>query len=133
MKQRCVNPNHLAYKNYGARGITVCSEWNDFLPFYEWCMENGYKPGLTLDRINNNLGYSPDNCRFVDRVAQNNNSRRNVHITANGITMTLPEWAKMLHIKRSTLYRRYVVCGWSGERTVNTPLLKGGKYIDYEA
>lgn len=132
MKQRCTNPNHEAYANYGWRGITVCNEWKDFLCFYKWCMEHGYSEGLTLDRINNELGYFPDNCRFVDRVVQNNNNRRNIHITANGRTMTLPEWSRETHIKQGTLYRRYVLKGWDGDKTINTPLQKGGKYIDYQ-
>jgi hypothetical protein len=131
MKQRCINPNHLAYKNYGARGITVCDEWNEFVPFYNWCMEHGYHDGLTLDRINNSMGYCPSNCRFVDRVTQNNNTRRNILITANGKTMTLPAWSMETRIKQSTLYRRYVRKGWSGDDTINTPLQKGGRYIDY--
>lgn len=131
MKQRCVNPNHIAYPNYGGRGITVCKEWQEFLPFYLWSMEHGYADGLSIDRIDNDLGYSPENCRYVSRTVQNNNNRRNIHITANGKTMTLPEWARILHIKQTTLYRRYVVKGWSGDKTINTPLLKGGKYLDY--
>lgn len=130
MKQRCVNPNHLAYKNYGGRGITVCDEWKEFLPFYQWCITHGYQEGLTLDRINNDNGYFPDNCRFVDRYTQANNNRRNILITANGTTKTLPEWSRDIHIKQSTLYRRYVVNKWSGEKTINTPLQKGGKHND---
>lgn len=130
MKQRCANPNHIGYKNYGGRGITVCREWEEFLPFYIWSVNNGYQDGLTLDRIDNSLGYCPENCRFVSRVEQNNNTRKNILITANGKTMTLPQWSRETHIKQSTLYRRYIIKNWSGDDTVNTPLQKGGKYID---
>ena len=130
MKQRCVNPNHIGYENYGGRGITVCREWEEFLPFYIWSINNGYQDGLTLDRIDNSLGYCPENCRFVDRIEQNNNTRRNILITANGKTMTLPQWSRETHIKQTTLYRRYIIKKWSGDDTVNTPLQKGGKYID---
>ena len=126
MKQRCVNPKHNAYKNYGGRGITVCEEWQEFLPFYKWCMDNGYKEGLTLDRVDNSKGYMPSNCRFVDRYIQANNNRRNILITANGETKTLPEWSRQLGFKQGTLYRRYVIKKWSGDKTINTPLLKKG-------
>lgn len=122
MKQRCVNPNHAAYKNYGGRGISVCNEWNEFLPFYKWCMDNGYKEGLSLDRINNNGNYCPQNCRFTDRITQNNNRRGNIIIEANGEEKTLPEWSRKIGISQTTLYRRYVVEGWSGEETINTKL-----------
>ena len=131
MKQRCVNPNHVAYHNYGGRGINVCKEWSEFLPFYTWCMGNGYREGLTLDRIDNDGDYCPDNCRFVDRITQNNNRRGNVMITANGKTQTLPEWAREININQPTLYRRYAIKKWSGDATINTPLMKRRKNIDY--
>lgn len=129
MKQRCINPKHLAFHNYGGRNISVCDEWQEFVPFYNWCMSNGYKDGLTLDRIDNDGNYCPENCRFVDRHTQCNNTRKNVFITANGKTKTVAEWSREVHIRRDTLYRRYVIKGWDGDKTINTPLLKGGKYI----
>lgn len=82
MKDRCHCPSHHAYKHYGARGIFVCDEWRyDFMKFYEWAMENGYDENApigkcTIDRIDNDKGYSPDNCRWVDMKVQNNNKRR---------------------------------------------------------
>lgn len=80
MKERCNNPNNPAYKHYGGRGIKVCEEWNDFLPFRDWAMSHGYDKDApfgqcTIDRIDNDEGYSPDNCRWVDMTVQNNNKR----------------------------------------------------------
>lgn len=80
LKARCNNPNDKDYKNYGGRGILVCEEWlNDFVSFMNWSMLSGYTDDLTIDRIDNNKGYSPDNCRFVT-VTVNNRNRRNVKL-----------------------------------------------------
>lgn len=76
MKQRCYNKKNPEYKNYGARGICVCDDWkNSFESFNQWASKNGYREGLSIDRINNNLGYHPDNCRFVEQIIQSRNTR----------------------------------------------------------
>ena len=76
MKTRCYNKNFIYYCNYGGRGIKVCDEWkNDFSKFYKWAINNGYKEGLTIDRINNDGNYEPNNCRWVTRAEQNRNKR----------------------------------------------------------
>ena len=80
MRQRCNDSNHHKYKNYGGRGIKVCKEWNeDFLPFYKWAIENGYSKGLSIDRINNDGGYNPSNCRWIT-VAENSRHKSTIRI-----------------------------------------------------
>ena len=76
MKSRCNNPMNNAYDHYGGRGITVCDEWNDFQRFYDWAVNNGYSEGLTLDRIDNDGSYFPNNCRWVTMKVQNSNKGR---------------------------------------------------------
>lgn len=85
MKQRCNNKSNRAYKYYGGRGIYVCKEWNDdYISFYEWSVNNGYKEGLTIDRIDNNEGYSPNNCRWVTmKVQSENRKKRNIELSNN--------------------------------------------------
>ena len=74
MKQRCLNPNSDNYKNYGKRGITICNEWLEFIPFKDWSLSNGYQEGLTIDRIKNEIGYNPNNCRWVTQEENHRNT-----------------------------------------------------------
>ena len=115
MKQRCNNPNNSQYRNYGARGIKVCEKWNDkqngFINFYNWAMANGYDENAkfqqcTLDRIDNNGNYEPNNCRWITIKEQSNNRRTNHYITYNNKTHTIAEWSEILNINRYTLYDR---------------------------
>lgn len=106
MRHRCEYEKDVAYESYGGRGITVCKEWHDFNNFKDWALCNGYSDDLTIDRIDNNAGYSPYNCRWADRVQQANNTRSNRLLTYNGRTMTLSEWSRELGIFKSTIYRR---------------------------
>ena len=78
MKQRCLNPKNTNYVHYGKRGITVCKEWIDFKPFYNWALSNGYKDTLSIDRINVNGNYEPLNCRWATYKEQNNNKRKDI-------------------------------------------------------
>lgn len=78
MKQRCLNSNHIKYKDYEARGITVCTAWLTYSTFKTWAISNGYDSTLTIDRINNDKGYEPSNCRFATKSVQSANSRSGV-------------------------------------------------------
>ena len=106
MKERCGNPNNKSYKRYGARGIRVCEEWMDFKSFYDWARNNGYKEGLTIDRINNNGNYEPSNCRWTTTKEQNRNYSRNHMITYKGETKCLADWADQFGINRATVLFR---------------------------
>mgnify|MGYP000251181578 CR=1 FL=1 len=115
IKGRCKNKNNKNYFRYGGRGITICQEWDGehgFENFYKWSMENGYADGLTIDRIDNDKGYSPDNCRWVTPKTQMNNTRRNVYIEINGIKKSLTEWAEIYGISIGTVRDR-IRRGWS--------------------
>ena len=122
MKNRCFNPNFKQYKDYGGRGITVCDEWkNDFMPFYNWAMQNGYGKSLSIDRIDNNGNYEPSNCRWVDKITQANNTRNNRYITFNNKTLTLAQWSKEIGLSYSCLKAR-LNKGWSIEKSLTTPV-----------
>jgi len=84
MIQRCENPNNINYHNYGARGIAVCLEWHDPQMFIKWALANGWEKGLTLDRINNNGNYEPNNCRWTTAKVQARNRRNNVWVEWHG-------------------------------------------------
>ena len=103
MKQRCCNKNDKNYKNYGGRGITVCDEWNDFENFKNWALLNGYEQGLQLDRIDNNKGYSPDNCRWC-KASVNNHNRRNT-AKIDGIPLT--DFAEIHNLTYSHIHYIY--------------------------
>lgn len=112
MKSRCYNENFPRYKYYGGRGITICDEWkNSPEMFMFWAIENGYRDDLTIDRIDNNKGYSPENCRWVDFFIQNNNSTNNRYIEYDGKRMSLSDWARFIGIRKSTLVGRLRL-GW---------------------
>lgn len=108
MKQRCLNKNNPAYHYYGGKGVSIYKEWlSDFELFYKWSYNNGYKDGLSIDRINPNGNYEPDNCRWVEVQKQQNNKLNSFFITINGDRKTLAEWAKCKKIKQQTLYSRF--------------------------
>lgn len=102
MRERCNNPNCKTYKDYGARGITVCERWDDFDLFMQ---DMGSRPdGCTLDRINNSGNYSPENCRWATGIEQGSNKRNNVLVTWRDQTKTIAQWARYFGIKRHRLY-----------------------------
>lgn len=123
MRQRCYNKNSPKYKNYGARGIKVCDRWlNSFENFFA---DMGKAPfGFSIDRIDVNGDYTPENCRWADDVTQCNNRQFNFKVTFNGITETLRYWSEKTGINKSALYLRIHRRGWDVEKALTTPLRK---------
>lgn len=120
MKQRCLNPNNSRWKEYGGRGIKVCQHWLD--SFENFLKDMGEKPfGLTLDRIDNDGDYTPENCRWATPKEQQRNRADTVLITYNGDTKTLYAWADITGIKSCTLYSRYFR-KWTPEKILTYPL-----------
>ena len=130
MKYRCGAKDKTHHKDYFGRGIRVCEEWKTFMPFYEWAISHGYKDDLTLDRIDLNGNYAPDNCRWADLTTQNNNTRSNKFLTFRGETLTVSQWSKRLGMSRTAIYKRLGEYGWSVERTLSTPIRKKAKHIE---
>lgn len=116
---RCDNPNFISYKDYGAKGISYCDRWKDFLNFYE-DMFSTYKDGLQIDRIDNNKGYSPENCRWVTPQENQRNKSTNVYLTWHGKRMLIIDWCRSYgtHIYRQIKKHRYD----------GTMIIEGGKY-----
>lgn len=107
MKQRCNNPNHKHYKHYGGRGIGICKEWeSDFDVFAEWAMENGYSDTMSIDRIDNDKGYCPDNCRFIYYKDQPKNRKTNHRVVVNGEEMNVSDVSRLYGIPISTVCHR---------------------------
>jgi hypothetical protein len=122
MKDRCLNPNHPFWYRYGGRGITVSEQWKDFEAFRN---DVGPKPSKkhSLDRIDNDLGYFPDNCRWATRKQQNLNRSNSKYLTAFGESKLLVEWAKVRGIPHTTLRNR-IALGWGAERALTQPVVK---------
>ena len=127
IKYRCEDSTSPAYKNYGARGITVCAEWSNgvegYFAFKKWSLENGYSIDKSIDRIDNDKGYSPENCRWTNNETQSNNKRNNLILEHNGESHTASEWAKISGIPYKTFINR-VYLGWDIERAISTPIRK---------
>ena len=122
MKDRCLREKNTAYKDYGGRGITVCQEWmDDFINFYIWAMKNGYKDDLSIDRINVNGNYEPQNCRWITRKEQCFNRRNNHFLTFNGKTQTMKEWSIETGLHYDCIRCRINRYGWSTEKALTTP------------
>lgn len=119
MKTRCLNKNNVKYKNYGGRGITICEEWFDFKKFYDWAMSNGYKQGLSIERINVNGNYCPENCTWITMIEQASNKTTNTYIEYNGIRDTVSGWTRRMGYGKETIRER-LKKGWTVERAINT-------------
>lgn len=124
MKKRCNNPNNKSYSRYGAKGITVCKEWNDsFENFMQWSFANGYKEGLSIDRINNALGYMPSNCRWVTMQEQALNRTTNLYLTQGGETHCLAEWSRILGFDYAYAKQRYEILSRKGVKGITLDML----------
>ena len=124
IKARCLNENSPAFQYYGGRGITLFDPWiNNFKLFFDWALENGYKDGLTIERINNDDGYSPSNCTFIPQSEQCNNKRSTRYLTFNGVKMPLYKWAANVNLSAKCLAAR-LKYGWSVEKALTTQKLK---------
>lgn len=119
MKERCNNSQCKDYDNYGGRGITVCHRWEE--SFEQFLADMGECPaGMSIDRIDNDNGYSPGNCRWASKKAQNNNTRANHFLEYNGQKKTISEWAEITGINAHTIHTR-LRDGWSVEKALSTP------------
>lgn len=126
MKTRCNNPRFKDFKNYGGRGIGVCERWDEFANFLE-DMGPTFAEGLTLDRIDCNGDYAPENCRWADHTTQANNTRSNVFITLWGESHTLTEWCRLVGLPIKVVQNRYYNYGWDVERCLTTPVRAAAK------
>ena len=125
MKSRCHNPQNKRHPNWGGRGITVCERWrNDFKAFYEDVsrLPNFGKKGYSLNRIDNDGNYEPNNVEWANDKTQSNNKRNNHILTYNGKTQTIAQWAEEIGISPSTLYNRIITLHWSAEKALTEPI-----------
>lgn len=131
MRTRCENPNNKRYSLYGGRGISVCDEWkNSFAAFVDWAESSGYNDALTLDRVDTDGDYCPDNCRWATQKVQNNNRRNNHIVEYKGETMTLHELSDRYGIGYKVLWAR-VHAGWDINDAVERPIRRSvnGHYV----
>ena len=120
MMQRCNYPKHIGYARYGGRGIKVCERWHDFAAFLADMGECPSKD-MTMERIDNDLGYQPGNCRWATKAEQSRNRSHCVLLTHNGITQNITDWALALGMRPQTLTERLRL-GWTPERALTQPL-----------
>jgi len=121
IRQRCNNPNCPAYYLYGERGITIDPRWDDFAVFYA---DMGPKPisKHSIERIDNDGPYSPENCKWATKIEQANNTRSNHFLTFGDRTMTIAQWAREVGINPRALFYRIGRGGWSIEKALTTPV-----------
>lgn len=123
IKKRCYNPNFENYKHYGGRGIEVCNEWkNDFEVFASWAMDNGYTDELTIERIDVNKNYCPENCKWITKTEQAKNKRTSRYFTYDGKTQILKDWCREVGLPYKAVHRRIFERGWSFEKTISQPI-----------
>lgn len=129
MKGRCLNPNNRHYSYYGGRGITVCEDWIDsFQMFYDWSMERGYKESLTIERIDNDGNYEPQNCKWATMAEQSLNKTSNKLLIYKGVSKPLTLWCRTLDLNYDTVRER-IRRGWSHEKALTTPIDKSKQHF----
>ena len=121
MHERCEYEKHAQYHNYGGRGVYVCAEWSEYIPFAKWSFSHGYSDDLTIDRIDPNGIYEPNNCRWITMKEQANNKRTNRIVVYQGQEYTLTELAEKIGMNVTTLKERLNL-GWSVEDAVERPV-----------
>lgn len=126
MHNRCYNPNHDRYKWYGGKGIRICDEWHDFINFRRWALDNGYTNELTIDRIDANRNYCPENCQWVDMKVQVNNRSNNRVIWYKGRQYTATKLAEAHGMSPHTIFNR-LKPGWNVDQIIDTPESRGEK------
>lgn len=125
MRARCKNKNNTSYYRYGGRGISICAEWDkDFAGFMRWAIASGYRDGLSIERIDIDDGYKPENCKWIKKKQQYLNRSDSHLITAFGKTQTIKEWADETGIKYDTIERRINKYGWPPEKAVSELIRK---------
>jgi len=128
MRQRCNNPNDAAYERYGGRGISICQEWqNDYVLFETWATQNGYADNLSIDRIDTDGNYCPENCRWANAIEQNNNKANVKKYEYNGETHSIAEWSRIVNICKEVIQYRLSL-GWSFEKAITEPTHKHIKH-----
>lgn len=120
-KRRCHNKKDKGYHNYGGRGITMCARWRDDFAAFIADMGPRPSPDHTIERVDNNRGYEPDNCEWVTIIPQANNRRNNRLLTAFGKTQTIAQWSRECNVSQQTLWSRVFSYGWSVGKALSTP------------
>jgi len=128
MNDRCSNKNDKSYSSYGGRGIHVCSRWKDFSEFFH---DMGVRPagGYTLERIDNDKGYNPDNCAWATRKTQQNNTRRNHLVELDGVTLTIAQWSDRTNIESSVIIKR-LKRGWTVKKSLTKSTVSSERIKD---
>lgn len=122
MLERCYNPNSIGYENYGGKGVKVCDEWiENYSSFKDWALRSGYEDGLTIDRIDNDGDYCPENCRWASAIIQANNKKSVPKYEYQGESHSISEWARILNMPRGLLKDRITKLHWDIEKAFITP------------
>ena len=129
MRRRCLDVRCKSYKSYGGRGIGICEEWLDFKTFYEWATTHGYSKGLTLERVDVNGDYKPENCTWITKKQQARNKTTSRIIEIDGVSKCLAEWCDEYGIKYLTAYKRICELGWEPKKALTTPPRKINRQI----